>query len=90
MQLKLLGCFVQDSLIISHTSVNNGEPGTGGIKTPNTRGLKVSNITFANFNFPHTACLRACSHCKPLQGGFQVIESHIIIPQSEQLKVFVH
>ena len=62
----------QDSLVISYTSVNDGEPGTGGIKTPNTPRLTISNVTFANFNFPNTACLRACSHCKVLQGGFQV------------------
>ena len=58
--------------MVSYTSVNSDDPGTGGIKTPNTPGLTVSNVTFANFDFPGTACLKACSHCKKLQGGFQV------------------
>ena len=63
---------MQDALIISHTSINSGEPMTGGIKTPNTPRLTVSNVTFVNFNLSSTSCLRACSHCKVFQGGFQV------------------
>ncbi len=63
---------IQDALIISHTSVNSGPPQVGGIKTPNTPRLTVSNVTFANFDLPTTSCLRACSHCKVRQGGFQV------------------
>ena len=62
----------QDTLIISHTSINTGEPQEGGIKTPNTPRLTVSNVTFANFDNPSVSCLKACSHCKFRQGGFQV------------------
>lgn len=58
--------------MVSHTSANSGGAGTGGIKTPNTRGLTISNVTFVNFNLPGTSCLRACSQCKVFQGGFQV------------------
>ena len=62
----------QDTLVISHTSINTGEPQLGGIKTPNTPKLTISNVTFVNFDLPRTSCLRACSHCKVRQGGFQV------------------
>ena len=62
----------KNTLIVSHTSVNTGPPGTGGIKTPNTPHLIVSNVTFVNFDTACTSCLRACSHCKLFQGGFQV------------------
>ena len=62
--------FVQDALIASYTSVSTSPPGTGGIKMPNQRWLTVSNVTFANFDTPQQACIRACSHCKVLQGGF--------------------
>lgn len=57
---------------MSYTSANGGEPGTGGIKTPNTPNLIVSNVTFVRYHYPGTACLRSCSHCKVFQGGFQV------------------
>lgn len=66
------GPLIKNALIVSHTSVNGGEAGSGGIKTPNTPKLTISNVTFVKFNLPNTACLRACSHCKVLQGGFQV------------------
>lgn len=58
--------------MVSHTSANSGSAGTGGIKTPNTPRLTISNVTFVNFNLPGTSCLRACSQCKVFQGGFQV------------------
>ena len=64
--------FPKNTLIVSHTSVNTDPPGTGGIKTPNTPHLIVSNVTFVNFDSSFTSCLRACSHCKLFQGGFQV------------------
>lgn len=50
---------------------NQGQPQTGGIKTPNQRRLIISNVTFARFDDPSLSCLRACSHCKVRQGGFQ-------------------
>ena len=62
----------QNTLIISHSTINTGPPQTGGIKTPNTPRLTISNVTFANFDTRSTSCLRACSHCKVRQGGFQV------------------
>ena len=64
--------FLQNSLIVAYTSHNHGNPQTGGIKTPNRGRLTVSNVTFVNFDLANSACLRACSHCKVFQGGFQV------------------
>jgi len=52
--------------------VNEGPPQTGGVKTPNTPHLTLDNVTFVNFDSSSTSCLRACSHCKVRQGGFQV------------------
>ena len=73
---------------MSHTRANSGAPGTGGIKTPNTRGLTVSNVTFVNFNSTGSSCLRACSHCKVFQGGFQVWFNGIkYLGQSDRNKV---
>ena len=62
---------LQDALIISHSIANEGKAQTGGIKTPNKRRLIISNVTFARFDDPSLSCLRACSHCKVRQGGFQ-------------------
>lgn len=73
----------QDSLVISHTSINSGPPGSGGIKTPNTPHLTISNVTFVNFDNSSTSCLKACSHCKVRQGGFQV---SIQLTQDKQLQ----
>lgn len=66
------GPMIRDSLIISHTIANTGRPTVAGLKTPNTPRLTVSNVTFVNFDQPGTTCLKACSHCKVRQGGFQV------------------
>ena len=79
----------QDTLVVSHTSINTGEPQLGGIKTPNTPKLTISNVTFVNFDLPRTSCLRACSHCKMLQGGFQVwFEGLSFLGGSENHKMF--
>ena len=58
---------LQNSLIISHTSINTSPvAATGSIKTPNTSQLTICNVTFVNFDAngstANTACLRACSH----------------------------
>jgi plastocyanin len=65
------GPMIKDTLIISHSIANKGKAQTGGIKTPNRRRLTISNVTFARFDDPSLSCLRACSHCKVRQGGFQ-------------------
>eukprot|EP00117_Sycon_ciliatum_P037364 scpid335/ scgid27970/ Fibrocystin-L; Polycystic kidney and hepatic disease 1-like protein 1 len=64
------GTEIRDSLIVSYTNANTGKPGTGGIKLPNQRRMTVTNVTFVNFDTSAQACLRACSHCKPIQGGY--------------------
>ena len=77
----------QDSLIISHTTANTGRPTVAGLKTPNTPRLTVSNVTFVNFDQPGTTCLKACSHCKVRQGGFQVwFQQLAFLGGSEQRK----
>ena len=73
-------------MIISHTSVNSSPAGTGGIKTPNTPRLTIRNVTFVNFDTPGTACLRACSQCRILQGGFQVWMEQLHFINSDQFK----
>ena len=77
---------LQNSLIISHTSINTGSAATGGIKTPNTPRLTIRNVTFVNFDANGTACLRACSQCKELQGGFQVWLEQLQFINSDQFK----
>lgn len=65
------GPMIKDTLIISHSIANQGSPQKSGIRTPSKRVLTISNVTFARFDDPSLTCLRACSHCKLRQGGFQ-------------------
>ena len=68
-------CFqaeIKNTLIISRTIGNSQSPQTGGIKTMRKDYLRISNVTFVNFNEDSTVCLRACSHCKSFQGGYIV------------------
>ena len=75
------GALIEDVLIIAHSQlrdvdhaglVDGVEVCTGaGIKTPPSNYLTVSNITFVNFNESGCYALRACSHCRNKQGGFE-------------------
>ena len=68
-------CFqaeIKNTLIISRTIGNSQSPQIGGIKTMRKDYLRISNVTFVNFNEDTTVCMRACSHCKSFQGGYIV------------------
>ena len=68
-------CFVteiKNTLIIARTIANSGLAQSGGIRTMRRKFLRISNVTFVNFNEENTVCMRACSHCKSFQGGFHV------------------
>ena len=63
---------IKNTLIISRTRGNTQLAQSGAIKTMRRNFLRISNVTFVNFNENNAACLRACSHCKEFQGGFEV------------------
>ncbi|KAI6655737.1 Fibrocystin-L-like [Oopsacas minuta] len=68
-------CFhseIKNTIIISRTKGNSGTAQVGGIRTIRRNYLRLSNVTFINFNEENTVCMRACSHCKEFQGGFIV------------------
>ena len=68
-------CFVaeiKNTLIIARTIANSELAQSGGIRTMRRNFLRISNVTFVNFNEENTICMRACSHCKNFQGGFHV------------------
>ena len=68
-------CFVaeiKNTLIIARTTANTKLAQSGGIRTMRRNYLRISDVTFVNFNEENTVCMRACSHCKSFQGGFHV------------------
>ena len=66
-------CYMQNSLIIGHTSHDSQTTGIrSGLRVQNLGRFVVTNVTFVNFDVTGMASLRACSHCKVFEGGMQV------------------
>ena len=66
------GPLVKEALVVGHSAVSASSSACtqGGIVAPQSSRLTVSGTTFVNFDAPSCAALRACSFCKPREGGF--------------------
>ena len=71
------GSLVENVLIVGRSdlhlqdNIGNDICSEAGLKTPHTNYLTVSNVTFVNFDRENCYALRACSHCRDKQGGFE-------------------
>ena len=71
------GALIEDVLIVGHSAIRDEDDAASelcteaGIKTPHSYYLTVSNVTFVNFDENSCTSLRACSHCRTKQGGFE-------------------
>ena len=75
------GALIENILIIAHSGLRDvddarlrgGSPvcTASGVKTPHSYFFTVSNVTLVNFDEDGCYALRACSHCRYLQGGFE-------------------
>ena len=85
------GALIEDVLIIAHSALRfeddvGLEVCTGaGIKTPPSHYLTVSNVTFVNFNETRCCALRACSHCRNKQGGFETRFEKLLFDSSPNI-----
>ena len=61
---------LQGTLIVGQSNITTGCTPTG-IRTPESYFFTVSNVTFVNFGTPDCVPIRACSHCKVNDGGFE-------------------
>ena len=64
------GAALQGTLIVGQSNITTSCTLTG-IQTPESYFLTVSNVTFVNFATPDCVPIRACSHCKDFDGGFE-------------------
>ena len=66
---------LKDSTIISWSDLTKDTKADtcseAGVKLPKSKYLTVDGVKFINFDQDRCAAVRACSHCKPDQGGFQ-------------------
>ena len=66
------GPLISNTIIAGYSVASGPEFCTQtGLKTPPTYSLTVAGVTFANFDRPGCFPIQACSHCKPMQGGFE-------------------
>ena len=69
------GPLIENVIVVGHTDAIDKELDgfctKAGIQTPKSDFLTVSNVTFINFDKSDCRAIRACAHCKFLQGGFE-------------------
>ena len=68
------GPLIKDSTIVGWSALSESksdECTTAGLKLPKSPYLTVDSVKFFNFDQDRCAAIRACSHCKPYQGGFE-------------------
>ncbi|XP_072025340.1 fibrocystin-L-like [Amphiura filiformis] len=67
------GPLIQNSIIIGHSdiAVSDSSCTEAGVQLPKSRHLTIDGVKFMNFDRDGCAAVRACSHCKVDQGGFQ-------------------
>ncbi|XP_072027284.1 LOW QUALITY PROTEIN: fibrocystin-L-like [Amphiura filiformis] len=67
------GPLIQNSVIIGHSDIAESiySCTEAGVNLPKSRYLTVDGVKFINFDRDRCAAVRACSDCKPDEGGYQ-------------------
>ena len=83
------GPLIDNVVVVGHTDAIDEEISNfcteAGVKTPKSDFLTVANVTFVNFDRHACHAIRACAHCKVLQGGFETRFKGIEFVNSEQV-----
>ena len=83
------GALIENVIVVGHTDAIDEELDgfctKAGIKTPKSDFLTVSNVTFINFDKSDCRAIRACAHCKFLQGGFETRFREIQFENSDHI-----
>ena len=82
------GARVQGGLMVARSNLTGNSCTSSGVHGPHTAHLTIDGTTFVNFDKPGCAALRACSHCKSRQGGWETRVNNLRFVNSPNRVIF--